>query len=245
MRTSHSSFWMFISFFESLNMKHVAWYRQYNLQQLSTNSVSFVLGDSQPTLRSASTHLELVGCLSISLFSTPPLLLLLRSLLASSLSTLSPSPLSRHLRSIPDSLLSASACPPLLPPILLSFQPPPLLPPSLLRRPPEHLSSMAVQDLLCRTCLLLLLQRAESQVHSLSLTPGWSPPPREQVCMAPITLKQTQWLQLHLFNYNHVYSVSLLLRESLFCELMCHVSSRKQPIINLLRRRPGDVKMCF
>lgn len=174
-----------------------------------TNTICVILCDSQPTPRSASTHLELGKCLSISLFSTPLLLLLLllQSPLAFSLSTHSPSPLSQHLRSIPDNLPSASACPSLLPPILLSFQLPPL-PPFPLCRPLERLSSMAVQDLLCRTCLLLLLHRAESQVHSMTLTPGWSPPLREQVCMALIILLTDSlsltdpWFRFPLFNYN-------------------------------------------
>ncbi len=153
-----------------------------------TNGICCILCESQPTPRSASIRLELGGHLSISLFSTPLLLLLLlQSPLAFSLSTHSPSPLSQHLRSIPDNLPSASACPPLHLPILLSFRPPP--PPFPLLRPPERLSSMAGQDLLCRTCLFL--HRADSQVHNLTPTPGWSPPLREQVCMALIILTVT------------------------------------------------------
>lgn len=122
-----------------------------------TYSMCCILCESQPTPRSASIHLDLGGRLPISLFSTPPLLLLLQSPPAFSLSTHS-----QHLRSIPDNLPSANACPPLLPPILLSFPPPP--PPFPLLPPPERLSSMAGQDLLC-----LFLHRVESQVHS------WSP----------------------------------------------------------------------
>lgn len=134
-----------------------------------TNSICIILCDSQLTPRSTSTRLELGECLSISLFSTP-LLLLLQSPLVFFLSTHSPSPLSQHLRSIPDNLPSASACPPLLLPIILSIQTPPLPRPFLFLCLPEHLSSMAVQDLLCRICPHL--HRAESQVHSMTQTPG-------------------------------------------------------------------------
>lgn len=125
--------------------------------------VSVIPCDWQPTPRSASTNLELEECLSISLSSTLPVLLLSlqRSPPAFSLTTLSPSRLSQHLRFTPGSLPSASAFPPLLPPILLSFRPhpPPLFLPL---HPAGHLSSTAAQDLLCRTCRLL--HRVESQV---------------------------------------------------------------------------------
>lgn len=142
-----------------------------------SNSICVILCDSQPTPRSTSTHLELGESLSISLYSTPlllystPLLLLLFLLLSPldfSLSTPNPSPLSKCLWSFPGNLPSASACPPLLPPIILSFLSSPLLP--FLLRPPVLLSSTVVQDLLCRTCLLL--HRVESQVHSMTVTPG-------------------------------------------------------------------------
>lgn len=166
------------------------------MMQLFTNSLCCSLCDSQPTPRSTNIHLELGGRLSISLFSTPLLLLLLlphlplsppplHTPLAFSRSTHSPSPLSKHLRTIPGSLPSASACPPLLPPFLLSFRQPP--PPFTLLRPPERLSSMAGQDLLCRTCHLL--HRAESQVHSFPLS--CSPPLGEQVCMSLVVFTQT------------------------------------------------------
>lgn len=150
------------------------------------NSVCVISCDSQPTPRSACTSLELGECLSISLSSTLLLLLLLqRSLQAFSLTTLSPSPLSKHLRFTPDSLPSASAFPPLLPLTLLSFHlRPPLL--FLLLRPVGHLSSTAVQDLPCRTCRLL--HPVESQVLCMTQTPGCFRPLREQVCMSLIIL---------------------------------------------------------
>lgn len=160
-----------------------------------TNSICCFLCDSQPTPRSASTHLELGACPSISLFSTPPLPLLLLTLqsppllltpLAFSLSSHS---LFRPLLSILDNLPSASARPLLL----FSFRPPP--PPLLLLlHPPESLSSMAGQDLLCRTCLFL--RRAEFQVHSS--IQSWPQPLKAEVCRARIILTVTVCLHTKL-----------------------------------------------
>lgn len=136
----------------------VAWY--------DSLTASVVSCDSQPTPRSTSTHLELGGCLSISLFSIPPLQShhLLLTPLAFSLSTHS-SPLLSHPLLSMDHLLLASVRHLLL----LSFHPPPPSP-LLLLRPPESLSSMAGQGLLCHTWLILC--QAEFQVHSL--TWSWS-----------------------------------------------------------------------
>lgn len=171
------------------------------------NSISVISCDSQPTPRSASTNLELGECLSISLSSTLLVLplFLQRSPLAFSLTTLSPSPLSKHLRFIPDSLPSASAFPPLLPLILLFFHlHPPLL--FLLRRPVGHLFSTAVQDLPYHICHLL--HPVESQVLCMTQTPGWFPPLREQVCMILIILFTNSFIYYQFLTLGDFWAIS-------------------------------------
>lgn len=169
------------------------------------NSISVISCDSQPTPRSASTNLELGKCLSISLSSTLLLLLLFLQWnpLAFSLTTLSPSPLSKHLQFITESLPSASAFPLLLPLILLSFHLyPPLL--FLLLRPVGHLSSMAVQDLPYHICRLL--HRVESQV--LCMTPGWFPPFREQVCVILIILFTSSFIYYQFLKLGNFWAIT-------------------------------------